>query len=944
MIKMLTGSRSFGISIPLRSAQIPKHALRSAGRMIGLLVLIQLIATSLVLAQTAGVKEFKLNNGLTVLMKESHAAPVFTAQIWFKVGSRNEHTGITGISHFLEHLQFNSSKNYKKGEISRMVDERGGIDNAATWTDFTYYWDLLSSENLEFAIKTLAEKVGNALLLEPEFQKERTVVLSELDGDENDPDTLLYEGVMGQAYVASGYHWPTIGYISDVRNINRQQLLEYYHAYYHPNDATLVLVGDFNTDKAMALVKKYMGSLPAGTLPRAPYTVDPPQHGPRRITIRREGTAERVLIGYKVPDLLNPDTYPLMVLDQIMSGGRSSRLYQELVEKGLATSAWSSAGSRKDPSLFMFGATARQGVTAEALEKALLEQIDRAKNTMPSDAEMQAAKNQLEASFVYQNDAVSDQGEQLGYYNTIADWHYLQQLLPNIKAVTAQQVRDVAWKYFTPETMTVGTFIPTGPAPVGGGGAPAGGALHNSLPGLAYYRKPGTAPAPILRQAQDAPQAKAASRPSPTKPTGNRVVKPYRIQLDNGMIVIVQENHSNPTVAIAGNVKAGRYFDPEDKKGVATLTAEMLNRGTAKHTALELAHLTEDVGAQLDFAADVESAGFSGKSLKKDFSLLLDLLSDEIRNPTFPQDQFDKEKGQLLSQLEESKEAPDEQAARLFYNAVFPAGHPYHRLTVDEAAKALQGLTRDDVVAFHDKYYRPDTTIIVIAGDVDKNQAVDLIKQYFGDWKAEGPAPKIEIPTTEPPAHGTQIVHSMMDKTEVNVVFGYPMGMKRSDPDFYAMRIANQVLGGSGALVSILGEVIREKNGLAYDVRSGFDASLGAGPWYASLQSNPRDADKAIALLRKEVEQFKEKGATQQQFRQAREFLIGVFPIALETNEGVARMLLSAEFLGLGTDYLQRYASIYRSVTLAQVNAAAKRYLRPESATLVIAGPYAAKK
>ncbi len=903
-----------------------------------LFVLLQILAAGFAFAQTAGVKEAKLKNGLTVLLKESHAAPVFTAQIWFKVGSRNEHTGITGISHFLEHLQFNSSKNYKKGEISRMVHERGGIDNAATWTDFTYYWDLMASENLEFAIKTLAERLGNALLLPAEFEKERTVVLSELEGGENDPDRLLYQGVMAQAYIASGYHWPTIGFISDVRNINRQQLLDYYRAYYHPNNATLVLVGDFNSAKALALVNKYMGALPAGKLPREPYTEEPRQHGPRRVTIRREGTAERVLLGYKVPGLTHPDTYPLIVLDQILSGGRSSRLYQELVEKGLATGAYTSAGNRKDPSLFMFGATARQGVTAEALEKAILAEVDRARATLPTDDEMQAAKNQLEAYFVYQTDSVSDQGEQLGYYATVADWRYLEQLLPKIKAVTAQQVRDAAFKYFTPDTLTVGAFIPSAPGG-NGSGAAAAGPVHNTRPGQVNYRRPGTAPA-------SAEAAKPAAKAAPAARTasGNHVTKPYRVQLDNGMTLIVQENHSNPTVAIAGNLKAGRYFDPRDRQGVASLVAEMLNRGTTRRTALELARQTEFVGAEMDFSSAVESASFSAKSLKKDLPLLMDLLSDELRNPSFPQDQFDKQKAQMLSQLEESKESPDSQAARLFYNAVFPAGHPYHRLTVDEAQKSLQSITREDAAAFHRKYYRPDTAIIVVAGDVDRDQAVELVKRYFGDWKAEGPTPSVEIPDAPTPAKGRQVVLPMMDKTEVSVMFGYPMGMKRSDPDYYAMRIANQILGGSGALVSILGEDIREKNGLVYDVRSSFDASLGAGAWYASLGTNPKDVDKAVDLLRKDVERFRTSGATEKQFRQAREFLIGVFPIALETNEGVAQMLLSAEFLGLGTDYLQKYAGLYRSVTLAQVNAAAKKYLKPEVATLVVAGPYEAKK
>ena len=895
-------------------------------RSIAISILFGLLISTCAFAES--VREVKLPNGLTVLLKESHAAPVFTAQVWFRVGSRNEHTGITGISHILEHMQFSSSKNYKKGEISKMVHERGGIDNAATSTDFTYYWELLSSENLEFAIKTMAERVGKALLLDSEFQKERTVVLSELEGNENDPDTLLYQGLMATAFTASSYQWPTIGWRSDVRNYDRSQLLSYYHAYYHPNNATMVLVGDFDSEKALALVKKYLGSLPAATLPRAPYTTEPMQHGERRLVISREGTAERVMMGYHVPGLTDPDTYPLMVLDQVLSGGRASRLYQALVETGMATSAWSSAGSREQPSLFMLGATARQGVKADQLEKALIEQAEKAKTGVPSDDEMRAAKNQLEAYFVYQNDSVSDQGEQLGYYNTLTTWRYLEQLIGKLKAVTPEQVRDVARKYLTTDNLTVGTFIPTGPSQGGPSPAGSGGGPLRATLGVSHYRAPGEKAVPSIPY---------SLLPIPS-------VKPYRVTLDNGMVVIVQENHSNPTVAIAGNLKAGRCFDPAGRNGVASLTSEMLGRGTKTRTTLQLAREPESVGAQVDTSSDVEYASFTAKSLTKDFPLVLDLLSDELRNASFPGDQFEKARGEMLSGLAQSKESPQAQAARAFYNTIFPAGHPYHRLTVEDAQKSLQGIARDDLTAFYAKYYRPDTTIMVIAGDVDSKQAVELVRKYFGDWKAEGPAPKVDIPTIEPPKQGNKVVIPMMDKTEADVYFGYPMGMKRSNPDFYAMRIANQILGGSGALVSILGEDIREKNGLVYDVGCSFDAGLGAGPWYATLGSSPANVDKAIDLLRKDVTRFKQTGATKEQFERAREFVVGVFPIALETNSGVARVLLSAEFYGLGMSYIRDYAKIYRAVTFAQVNAAAKKYLRPESATLVIAGPYGNKK
>ena len=918
--------------------------LAKMGRAIALVVLIQVLVVSCALAQ-ANVREVKLANGLTILLKESHAAPVFTAQIWFKVGSRNEHQGITGISHVLEHMLFASSKHYKKGEISKMVHERGGIDNAATWTDFTYYWDLLSSQNptnLEFAIKTMAEKAGNALLLNTDFQKERVVVLSELEGDENDPDTLLYQGLMAQGIEQSGYHWPTIGYRSDVENIEQSQLAAYYRAWYHPNNATMVLVGDFDSDAAVALVKKYFSVLPNAKLPRQPYTTEPPQKGERRFVIRKDGTAERVMMGYHVPSLKDPDTYPLTVLDQILSGGRSSRLYRGLVDTRMATSAWSSPGNRTAPSLFMLGATARQGVTADQLEKALLEQVEKAKTTLPTAEEMQAARNQLEAYFIYQNDSVSDQGEQLGYYNTVADWQYLYTLVPKIKAVTPEQVQAVAKKYLNSNNLTVGTFIPTVPA-TGGASAPSGGALKDSrLPGMCFYRSAGVESRKLKVEGPD-PAAKAKGASAPAARTSS-LVKPYRTTLPNGIVLIVQENHSNPTVAVAGSMKAGSVFSPAGKKSVADLVADVVTRGTTNRNALQIAQTSEKVGAEVSVSADVESTDFTAKSLSKDLPVILDLLSDEFRNASFPEEQVETQRGRLLSSLEESKELPESMASRAFHNAVFPENHPYHEFTVEQAQDQVKSITRDDLISFYKQYYRPDTMILVIAGDVNPKKATDLVEQYFGQWKASGPKPVVDIPTVEPPKQGKKIVIPMMDKSEVDVIYGYPLGMKRSDPDYYAFRIANQVLGGSGALTSVLGEEIREKSGLVYDVRSGYEATLGAGPWYASLGSSPANVDKAVDLLKKNVERFKRSGATKQQFNQAKEFVIGVFPIALETNAGVARMLLSAEFFGLGPDYLQKYPSIYRAVTLDQANAAARKYLHPESATLVIAGPYKEKK
>ena len=894
--------------------------IRTAQKAIALAICLCLVAASAAFAQGTGVVETKLSNGLTVLMKESHAAPVFTAQVWFKAGSRNEHTGITGISHLLEHMLFNSSAHYKKGEITRIIREKGGIENAATWTDFTYYWQLLSSENLELSLKTLAERVGNALLLDAEFQKERTVVLSEMQGHENEPGWLLYHGLMATAFEAHPYQWPVIGWQSDVEHISRTQLASYYHTYYHPNNATLVLVGDFDSKKAMALVKKYFTARPASKLPGPVYTKEPKQRGKRLVDVRLQGNAERVELGYHTPALADRETYPLMVLDQILSGGRSSRLYQALVEKQLATSAWSSADIRRDPALFMLGATARQTVKVETVESALLDQVEKARSTAPTDEEMQSAKNQLQAYLIFQNDSVSDQGEQLGYYNTLASWRYLDTLIPRINAVTPKQVQDVAQKYLTEDNLTTARFIPTN----GGDQRPGAGG-----------RGPGHGEGPTRNSEL---VTRNSQTPNPQLPTP-KLARPHREVLPNGLIVIIQENHSNPTVAVAGNLKAGSCFDPTGKDGVAGLVAEMISRGTQKRSSLEIAKQTDFVGASIGTSSGVESADFRAKCLAKDFPMILDLLSDELTNASFPEDQFEKATGEMLSGLEQSKESPDARASRAFYNAVFPAGHPYQSLTFEDAEQNLKAIVRDDLIAFYRAYYRPDTAVIVIAGDVNASQAVELVKRCLGGWKAEGAAPKIEIPTVQPQKEAAKIVIPMQDKSEVSVLFGYALGMKRSDPDFYAVRIMNQVLGGAGALASILGDEIREKRGLAYDVYSTFDATLGAGPWYAALGTSPKNLNEALKALKDNIAAFKKTGPTKKQYEQAREFIIGVFPIALETNAGVARALLNAEFYGLGLDYLRNYAKIYRAVTLDQAKSAAAKYLHPDAATLVIAGP-----
>jgi zinc protease len=411
--------------------------------------------------------------------------------------------------------------------------------------------------------------------------------------------------------------------------------------------------------------------------------------------------------------------------------------------------------------------------------------------------------------------------------------------------------------------------------------------------------------------------------------------------LENGVVVIFYPNRSNATIGVTGSMNAGAMFDPDGKSGVAALTAGLLVKGTKSRTADQLASEKDFLGIRMSASADTESMRFSTYSLSKHFEKSLELLSDVLRNPVFPDEELQKMKARRLSGLKQQQDDPQSLAFRKFYGMLFPKGHPYHQLSIEEEAANTSAISRDDIASFYGKYYGPQTAIIVVVGDSDEQTALAKIRQYFGNWKPTGPAIKPEIADTPLQAQIVKDVIQVPDKTQVDIVLGYSGGLKRTDADFYAATVMNHILGGGGALGSRMGDVIRDQMGLVYNVYSGFEAQLGAGSWYSYLGTNPQNVDKAVATLVEQMKLMQEKGATRQEVQATVDYIAGSFPARrLETSASIADTLHAAEFYGLGMDYLRKYQSLYRSVTLDQVNSAARKYLHPERYTLVEAGTF----
>lgn len=422
---------------------------------------------------TRNVQKAILKNGLTVLTKEIHDKPVVATIIWYRVGSRNEELGQTGKSHFLEHMLFKGTDRYKKGEIDLITHLNGGANNAFTWLDFTAYYFTFASDRWEAALEIEASRMRNTTFVEEEFASEKQVVEEELRIGLDGPWEVLENEVWATAFRQHPYHWPTVGWLEDLEAASGADMKAYYDKWYHPRHATLVVAGDFDTVEVRQKIEELFGPVPPGPLIAPLNILEPPQRGEKRLVVKKQTPVERLLIGYHAPEVAHPDSYALKVAEAILSTGKSSRLYQRLVERDQSvTKADACYQDHIDPSLFYFQAELKPGFKLADVERATFEEIDRLKRGDISTAEIDKAKRQIEASLVLSSEEPLQQAMLLGQYETIASsehvpedsrgYRYLDTLLERVAAVTTQEIATAAQKYFTEDNRTVGYLISDG--------------------------------------------------------------------------------------------------------------------------------------------------------------------------------------------------------------------------------------------------------------------------------------------------------------------------------------------------------------------------------------------------------------------------------------------------------------------------------------------------
>ncbi len=428
------------------------------------------VATSAVAAQSSSErKTYTLKNGLKVVLVENHKSPVVVFQIWYKVGSRMEHVGNTGLSHLLEHMMFKGTKKVPKGEFSKIVAKNGGNENAFTSNDYTAYFEKFSREHLNLSFQLESDRMQNIILDPKEFLMERDVVAEERRSRYvDDPNGALFEAVNSVAFKVHPYRNPTIGWMTDIQGLTREDLLEHYKKYYQPSNAEIVVVGDFDEAKAIGEIRKYFEKIPKGALIKNKKIVEPTQHGEKRVIVKKDAKLYKVYIAYHVPNYESKDSYSLDVLSQILFAGKSSRMYQEFVQKRKMVLSIDGGYSPTTaaPELFQFSATLHASTEVKAFESELYKQIDELKKELISTNELKKAKNQVEADFIFSQDSFFYQAMMIGRAESVgAGLEYLDNYVHNIRKVTAVDVKNVVKKYFSADNRTVGILTPTKPSP-----------------------------------------------------------------------------------------------------------------------------------------------------------------------------------------------------------------------------------------------------------------------------------------------------------------------------------------------------------------------------------------------------------------------------------------------------------------------------------------------
>jgi zinc protease len=879
-----------------------------------------LAAAPRLVTSVEGISEYVLGNGMHVLLFPDPSKDTVTVNVTYLVGSRMEGYGETGMAHLLEHMLFKGSPKHPK--VWEELQKRGAANNASTWYDRTNYFETMPAkdDNLAWALEIEADRMLNANVAQADLDKEFSVVRNEFEIGENEPDAVLSERMWSTAYLWHNYGKSTIGSRADIEKVPATSLRRFYKKYYRPDNAVLIITGKFEAGAALAHVARSFGGLanPPAPLERT-YTTEPVQDGERVVTLRRTGDVQVVGLAYHVSAAADPEFPAVEAIGQILTDEPSGRLYVALVKTGLATSVSANVLPLHDPGVLELSATVPAGKSIDVVRDKMIAIVEGFARSKITDEEIARFKAQSKKQFKLSFTNSASLGIALSEFIAAGDWRLLFLHRDRVAGLTTTAVQKAAAAYLVSSNRTLGMFLPT--------------------------KTPERAP---QKDTPDVAKLVAGYKGAPPEAEGEKFEatldniekRTSRWTLASGMkLAILGKQTRGHIVRARLTLRFGTEADFTGNRPAISMLDQAMSRGTKRHTFQQLKDQWDTLEAQVGFASQPGVLDVNIQTTRDNLGAVLALVDEVLRQPSFPQDQFDIAIKEVLTALDEQRSDPQAQA--LFVTvpralSPYPTRHPLYVPTTNEAIAELKALKLAHVKKFAGMLGTSHAQMTLI-GDVDTTAIKPWIEKTWGSWKSPRPWKRIERKFTA--TTSVEQVLDFPDKANTMIAAGHAVDLKDDAPEAPAMAVANYTLGGGGFVSRLLAR-LREKDGLSYFAFSRLQLNPldAAGALITGGAMNPENAKKGMAAMLEEIGKLVSGGVTAEELAGAKQGLLSGFERNLSNDGFVLGMLQDGLYLDRKMDFWAKRNAAISAATVDQVNAAIKRHVKPGSLVKITAG------
>jgi zinc protease len=871
----------------------------------------------------------QLPNGLKVYTIRDMSSPNVAVHVWYQVGSKDDPVGRSGFAHLFEHMMFKATRDMPSEYFDRITEDVGGLNNASTNDDYTEYHEVVPANYLKPVLWAEAERMGALVVDDAAFKSERDVVKEE-----------LRQRVLAQPYgklfaldfpevsfQRSPYGRPGIGSIENLDASTINDVRAFHATYYRPDNAVLVVSGNFDPKELDGLIDKFFAPIPKPSDPIPRVTaVETPRTSPTSITDYEPNTPlPAVLMSYPFPPASDPDMPALTVMDAILSKGDSSRLHESLVyRQRLAQQAFSALELRQQPGAYAVGAILSEGKSPQDAQAAVLAELKRLRDEPVTPVELARAKSQLVTDELQQRETVSGKAEEMANAVVIyGDPTEVNRQIARIEAVTAADVQRVARKYLGDNSRAQVTYLSDAGRPKD---------FKPPAPAESIVAQPLPHPTD-LKVVTAAPEAERIKPPAAGEPVATPQPATAERKLSNGLRVIVATKTGVPLVTASLVAGQGGAGDPADLPGDAAMTAELMTKGTTTRSALDIARQTESLGGSIDGGATFDGSHLAVTVKRDNLDAAMTIFADVARNPAFASEELERARQQALNELEVGMKDPATlagwAAGRAAYGSA-PYGEP-----MSGTPSSLPKMKPEDLKAFHDAWWRPSNATLVLSGDITADEGFALAQKAFGDWKdPASPPPQPAAPA----GAGTKpriIVVDLPDAGQAAVVVVRP-SMARKDDRYYAATLANSVLGGGYS--ARLNEEIRVKRGLSYGASSSLQFRKAPGPLVATTQTKNESAPEVVDLIVAQMKGLGEKAPTASELAARKAAVVGSFGRRTETTEDMAGLVGGFSLYGVELSEIGRYADRIKAVSPEEIAKVAHEAFSPAEASIVVVG------